>query len=442
MKPPNFIFSIQKTHREEECDMKYSVMGVPLMVGSFIVLAGCSSSDSDGQKPVESAELADIRGGVFNLTEAGAELYDSISGNANLVVTDKTSGVEIHVRGLSANTGYPAHVHANTCAEGGGPHYLQDPEGEDVAENGLWPMLNVNSEGVGYGEVSQDFSVTTDARSVVIHQPESNERIACADLLSAKGYGGSLAATETGEGLYENIQGSAFVAVNTGGLSKAEVFVSGLSAGSTYGSHVHTGDCASGGAGHYLQDTSGEDVAGNGLWPTININEWGHGWGWAQNMFEIRFADANSVIIHETGASDRIACADLDIPLYSFRSGPFTMTQDGESQYGEIAGRALLWINSAGDSVARIYVTGLDANEEYPAHVHNAWCETGGGGHYLQDLDGADEDANGIWPFIATDANGSGIGEEAEDFIVRPDARSVVIHEPGTGTRLACADLR
>ena len=420
--------------------MKYSLM-IPLVFGSLVV-TGCDSNDNDAYQTPADTELKDIRGGVFSLTETGAALYDSVSGNVNLVVTDKTSEVEIHVEGLNMDTRYAAHVHAATCAEGGGPHYLHNLEGEDVAENGLWPILDVNDQGMAHGAVSQDFSVRADARSVVIHEPESNERIACADLWSASGFGGSLTATETGTELYEDIQGSVFVAVNTSGFSKAEVTVSGLSAGLTYGSHVHTGDCAGGGAGHYLQNTSGEDIAANGLWPIVNVNEWGHGWGWAQNPFEIRFADANSVVIHETGASDRIACADLDTPFYSFRSGPFTMTEAGESMYGEIYGRALLWINGDGHSIARIHVNGLDANEEYPAHVHNAWCEIGGGSHYLQDLNGADEDDNGLWPFVATDANGNGTGEEMEDFIVRPDARSIVIHEPGTGARLACADLR
>jgi hypothetical protein len=146
-------------------------------------------------------------------------------------------------------------------------------------------------------------------------------------------------------------------------------------------------------------------------------------------------------VLHQTGSGEKIACADLTDNWLAFRSGSFKTTETGTALYGSITGRAHLKISSDGESQVKLYVSGLKPSQSYGSHVHNGACESGGGGHYLDDTAGKDEAANGLFPLFKTNSDGVGRGDAKNKFIVRPDARSVVIHEPGTGERIACADL-
>ena len=48
---------------------------------------------------------------------------------------------------------------------------------------------------------------------------------------------------------------------------------------------------------------------------------------------------------------------------------------------------------------------------------------------------------NGIFPVFTTDSTGHVRYTLSANKVVRPDARSIVIHEPGSGAKIACADL-
>lgn len=413
----------------------------PLLVAISLV-AGCSSNDSDKD---DQGALKSVREGFFWLTDDGEGIYDpdTVSGYAQLLVTENTSTVAVYIQGLNISTEYAAHVHTDVCSNGGGGHYLHEGE-EDVAENGLWPTITVDESGVGIGSASNDFVVRADAKSVVIHEPESKERIACVDLDSVQVKTEEFGITQDGTDLgYELIEGSAFLSINGAGESRAEVYVDGLTEGWTFKAHVHTDDCNSGGGGHYLQELDGEDEASNGLWPFVDVNQYNAGTGLASNPFVVRPDDANSVVIHQIDSGERIACSDLDSGLASFRSGAFELTEDFSS-LDNFKGRAYLTISEAGVSFVKVMISGLWPNPDYldyKAHVHNGSCETGGGGHYLQDLDGEDNKNNGLYPGFTLDENGSAVGTASNRFIVRPDARSVVIHDSETGDRMACADL-
>lgn len=89
-----------------------------------------------------------------------------------------------------------------------------------------------------------------------------------------------------------------------------------------------------------------------------------------------------------------------------------------------------------------VTVEGLDpAYPTYPAHVHNAACADGAGGHYQVNPTAPPGQDNEIWPTIHNQGT-SGTGFAEVHGLLRPDARSVVIHDPKTGAKLSCADLR
>ncbi len=407
-----------------------------------ITVTACHGDKKGNEKPMDTMYTG-VRGGDLVATDTGKSLYTDIVGHANLMVSTESSTVQLYATGLSANKRYAAHVHNDVCSAGGGGHYLQNLDGEDVAENGLWPALDTDMDGMAMTEVEQPFMVRADAKSVVIHEPGSGDRIACADLYSSTTLMGGFMAINSGVDTYEMLSGSAYVSNRSDNTAVAQVSVMGLTANATYPAHVHVGDCESLGGAHYLQDSGGEDMAENGLWPVTMTNEFGYGMGWASNPFNVRMTETQSIILHDPDTGERIACADLDDELLAFRSGGFMPTSDGNMLYGDdvIQGNAMLSISPMGESMVHLTVKGLMPNTSYASHVHNGVCESGGGSHYLQMMDGEDVAENGLWPAFTTGDDGVGERSVTANFIVRNDARSVVIHEPGSGARIACADL-
>ncbi|HKJ55732.1 MAG TPA: hypothetical protein VJ978_07065 [Nitriliruptoraceae bacterium] len=125
--------------------------------------------------------------------------------------------------------------------------------------------------------------------------------------------------------------------------------------------------------------------------------------------------------------------------------GTFT-TLDGGAQLGhEISGHAVM-VRIPGTDTTRIrlHVRGLDPNQEYKVHVHNAPCSSNppGGGHYQDVVGGAVDAVNEIWPGFTTNDDGVGNGSAVHGHVARDDAQAVVIHWPqDSAVRLACLDL-
>ncbi|MEY2431081.1 MAG: large repetitive protein [Acidimicrobiaceae bacterium] len=134
--------------------------------------------------------------GTFRETAAGAGLGYDIAGSAKLTVSTDATTAKVNVSGLDPAKHYGSHLHNGTCATGGGGHY-QDVEGGAAAPpNELWlssddtpPLtLDPNPGGVAHGSGSAPWAARlssttkTNARSIVVHEPGSGARIACADL--------------------------------------------------------------------------------------------------------------------------------------------------------------------------------------------------------------------------------------------------------------------
>jgi hypothetical protein len=120
------------------------------------------------------------------------------------------------------------------------------------------------------------------------------------------------------------------------------------------------------------------------------------------------------------------------------------VTLDGGHDLGySLRGRAVM-VRFADATFVAVRVKGLDANTTYPVHVHNAPCSATppGGGHYQNEVGGAADDVNEIWPAVTTNAHGRGWGTAWHGFHARPEAMAIVIHyPPDTSIRLACIDL-
>lgn len=122
-------------------------------------------------------------------------------------------------------------------------------------------------------------------------------------------------------------------------------------------------------------------------------------------------------------------------------TGEFHTFATGLERGYDIGGQAMLVRSSNGRTQAHVKAWGLAADSSYPTHVHNAPCDVNnGGGHYQDMVGGPVDSVNEIWPRVYTDGAGHGSGHASNNFIARPEAQSVVIHDTD-GARIACADL-
>lgn len=122
-------------------------------------------------------------------------------------------------------------------------------------------------------------------------------------------------------------------------------------------------------------------------------------------------------------------------------SGAFKTFAAGPERGYDISGRAQIVRTADGKTLTSVQAWGLTSNTTYPVHVHNAPCNVNNAGGHYQDVVGGDvNNVNEIWPGFTTDASGHGNGRAANNFVARPQAQSVVIHDPD-GARIACADL-
>ena len=135
--------------------------------------------------------------------------------------------------------------------------------------------------------------------------------------------------------------------------------------------------------------------------------------------------------------------------------GRFETLTAGTTAGLEIAGVALVHRSTHG-TTGRVVLYGLEAGAVYAAHLHNQPCGLGAGGtHYKDVVTGLGAPPNELWlsssadPTAGVTANRAGVarGSGAADWVARPEAQSVVIHQvvPATdtsgGPKLACADL-
>lgn len=127
-------------------------------------------------------------------------------------------------------------------------------------------------------------------------------------------------------------------------------------------------------------------------------------------------------------------------------SGSFVTLATGANLGYTVRGHAILV--RVGDRTlvgvhVRIQVPEGPSGVTYPTHVHNKACAAPdfGGSHYQHDIGGAVDADNEIWPTVQTNHRGLGLGFATHDHRARPEAMSIVIHQPLTNVRLACVDL-
>jgi hypothetical protein len=417
-------------------------------------------ADAGYTAPVPSlpAPVAYIAGGNFvPLGSYSDGSYSDIVGHAQIIRTaDGNTTVQLHVEGLIADKVYPAHVHALPCdVDNGGSHYKIDPGNTDADQttNEIWPEFTTDADGVGRASVDVAHAALPDAQSIVIHDPDAaNAKLACVDLLPEP------LATTTSSGDFvpfaaatadeQNVGGTATLVRSAAGTD-VTLAVTGLDPAGTYAAHVHALPCAVTDAdGHYKIDpTNTATDEANEIWPVF-----GDGGMASVTTSHIARPDAQSVVIHRTDLgvtpAPKVACADL------VREEPYGdyVTEGTASELPGATTKGVAGLTGSGTMTrsmttteATVTVGSLLASTAYTIHVHNHTCAFTnpgpGGGHYMVDTAGASDATNEFWLNLTTDGTGAGTQTVSKTHLARPEAGSIVVHDAGDGTRLACIDL-
>ncbi len=455
----------------------YSLGFVVLVVSGFTIFAfqNCApeqyfkaqktedtSSSSNGGTPPPLAPSGNryfITVGELKTTDAGRAAGMAIAGRMMMVRDSFTGSTEsfVHAIGLPASLPATIHVHDSPCnvAAGGGHYKLDYSIAAAEAANEIWPGISatdVNGIGSGYARTNKHYA-RPEAQSMVIHDP-TNARMACGLMHSTwtnNTMGGRFSPLAAGITALPNARGVATIS-RLGGdnLTVVRASLNGLAPGVTYNAHVHNLPCANteGGA-HYKQNADVvETVAtsNNEIWLpfTTSLAVGGTGGGHADVRVvvpHVARADAASIVIHDpTVATTRLLCVDLTLPIN------FIGTEAGLRKYPQISGGAKMERLATGETKVTISnMAGLTPNTRYMLHVHDRPCHVGGGGgHYKHDYSqAAAVESNEVWLTLNTDAVGGGSAVTLDKTILRPEAYSIVLHEPDApvNTRLACADL-
>lgn len=454
-----------------------------LFAGSLVIplaafaLSGCGDDGGGGGTDAARPDAADGTdgggtdggvdgGGDFDRTidsVAGGRFeplgpYQGIRGAAHLVRMKQAIKAELYVEGLTPDIEYIAHVHRLPCEENSaGTHYKHDPAIVDESEdNEVWLRFTTDASGIGKATTEQlGLIARMDAQAIVIHDPaEDGAKMACANLRfdDAEGvdvaFEGAFTTYSDAPAADANIAGTAALTVALAdGEATISLDVEGLDETATYAAHVHELPCEVNKAGgHYKRDTTVVDEQeDNEIWPDVTLGD-------AQVFDHAVRYDAQSIVIHrvEATASPKVACANLvrqtEIPEYVIE-GTGDALQGVGNDYRDIEAIATLTRKKDGSTQASLSVTGLpESITGFGAHVHAGTCELDppGGPHYKVDASiEAEAEANEIWLNFSADAQGTAAtGNDKPTHLARPDAISVVIHEPATNTRLSCVELQ
>jgi hypothetical protein len=114
-------------------------------------------------------------------------------------------------------------------------------------------------------------------------------------------------------------------------------------------------------------------------------------------------------------------------------------------------------VRTADRTYVQVHVTGLEPGLVYTAHLHEGTCGNPTSAHYRNDPAGAEETPNELWPSsslddptagLTADENGEAFGMGIAEWVARPTARAIWIHEPPVDpndqhahARIGCADL-
>lgn len=128
----------------------------------------------------------DLRTGSFRPLSEASKAAVRINGDAWVAENGNGTTVTADLAGLEVRADYAGHLHARPCShDDGGPHFAFDPEGPEAPPNEVHFGFTADHHGGGTVGVHNPRRVGSGARSVVVHDAKSENRLVCADLRPA-----------------------------------------------------------------------------------------------------------------------------------------------------------------------------------------------------------------------------------------------------------------
>jgi hypothetical protein len=129
----------------------------------------------------DEVEGATLRQADFIVLDGAPEGFAGAGGTAFLAL-DSATVLTVDVMGLAADAAVIGHLHAESCATSGGPHFKFDADGGDTPPNEVHIAATADDTGSFSISVTNEMAAT-DAMSVVIHAADGDTTKAlCADL--------------------------------------------------------------------------------------------------------------------------------------------------------------------------------------------------------------------------------------------------------------------
>ncbi|MGI9666661.1 MAG: superoxide dismutase family protein [Acidimicrobiia bacterium] len=141
-------------------------------------MEGMAMGDTSATR-ADDVQDADLVSGSF----AGLNGAKGVSGNAWLARHDGGTTVTVELHGLAPGADFTSHVHAGSCADGGGPHYKFDPEGGHHPPNEIHLTFSASDDGHGFMTAENGQVAGEAATSVAVHAVDGDaDDWLCADL--------------------------------------------------------------------------------------------------------------------------------------------------------------------------------------------------------------------------------------------------------------------
>jgi hypothetical protein len=292
--------------------------------------------------------------------DLGEKDVNGISGE--VVFSERANGealAALNITGTPAGGMHPAHIHANTAAEGGAILYSFNPVNGDTGMS----MTNLASFDDGSSFMYSDIS-DLDAY-VNVHLSASNlGTIVSQGDIGQNDLTGTTITYDLGEKDVAGISGDVLFSERVNGEALAEIMLTGTPAGGMHPAHIH-------------ENTA---VEGGGILFTFNVVDGDTGMS-STNVDSITYAEIQNI---DAYINVHLSATDLATIVAQGDIGRNDLTGDSkvyvleEKDVPGISGIATFFKRVDGSALAVLDIENTPAGGEHPSHIHENDAATGG----------------------------------------------------------------
>ncbi len=331
-----------------------------LFLFSLAFLISCSDDDSDGP----SGPMPTGNSVTYDLDERAVA---GISGTVTFIENDdESTTVEISLNNTPAGGEHPAHIHANTAAEGGSILITLGTVDGDTGESTI--TFSETDDGT---RVTYDDLLEYDAYVNVHLSPSDLSTIVAQGDIGQNELNGTFYEYELFSVAVPEISGNIVFAERENGEVLATISLDNTPEGGSHPAHIHANTAAEGGP----IILSFNPVDGTTGISRTNITQFDD--GSPATFADITDVDGHvNVHLSETELSTIVAQGDIGENEFTGESISYAL--DTKDVPG-ISGTATFSERMSGKTLVTLVLEGTPEGGEHPAHIHANSAETGGG---------------------------------------------------------------